>query len=99
MRTVDANWIRAIKIAWYCLWRTILAAYIISRFVGLLLALFVAPFWSYENIDVLIFFYANTAGLAAGIIFGIWALKSLPEKNFSDFRVILIAPEPQSTND
>lgn len=85
---LEMNWPRAIKIWWYWAWRTMLMALIAGLVVGVLAGIFLFPFVGSQTA---ITSFVQVIGWAIGMVLGIWVLKSVPEKRFSDFRVVLIA--------
>ena len=88
MNTVDMNWLRTFKIWWYWLWRTMLASLVVALIVGFLVGILVFPFIHSEATATLV---GNIIGAGIGVFFGLWVLKTLPEKEFSDFKVVLVA--------
>jgi uncharacterized membrane protein YeaQ/YmgE (transglycosylase-associated protein family) len=81
------TWLRTIKIWWYWAWRSLLMALVVAVIFGFLLGLFASPFISSPESMAA---FSNVAGAIIGIFFAIYVLKSLPEKRFSDFRVVLV---------
>lgn len=96
LNTVEMNWQRTFKIWWYWLWRATLATLVVAFIVGFFLGLFLSPFIGSEATGTLIM---NLVGVAIGVFFGLWVLKSLPDKQFSDFRVVLVARDPEHDGD
>ena len=88
MNTVEMNWLRTFKIWWYWLWRTMLASLVVALIVGFLVGILVFPFIHSEATAELV---GNVIGAGIGVFFGLWVLKTLPEKEFSDFKVVLVA--------
>ena len=88
MDTVEMTWLRTFKIWWYWLWRAMLMTFIVALIAGFILGLVLAPFIeSPATLKVI----GNLIGGAIGVFFGLLVLKSVPEKRFSDFRVILVS--------
>ena len=90
LTTVDMNWVRTFKIWWFWAWRTVLASLVVAAVVGFLLGLLLFPFIQSEQTMRLV---GNLIGFGIGLFFGLWVLRQLPEKRFSDFRVVLVALE------
>ena len=87
METVEFNWHRTIKIWWYWFWRATLFTVIVSFLVGMLLGAMLAITGASDNTLKLV---GNITGIFIGIFFALIILKSLPEKEFSDFKVVLV---------
>ncbi len=84
---IDVTWGRAAKVWWSLLWRSILfagvAGFVVGVIVGIVGAIAGA---SREAVSVVSAF----AGLGLGVPIGIWVVKLILSKNFSDFRVALV---------
>lgn len=93
MNTVEMNWFRTLKIWWFWLWRAMLATLVVAFIVGILMGVFLFPFVASEATAELI---GNVVGAGIGVFFGLWALKTLPEKEFSDFKVVLVALDSEA---
>jgi len=87
MNEVTVTWGRAIKVWWSLLWRAILY----SILAGLIVGIFVAIFGAILGIDS-----ASSTGLSGifgflvGIPIGIWVIKIVLQKKYSDFRIALV---------
>ena len=85
------NWMRTFKIWWFWAWRTVLASLVVAAAVGFVLGLLLFPFIQSEHT---MRFIGKLVGFGIGVFFGLWVLRQLPDKRFSDFRVVLVAREP-----
>lgn len=84
MEDVDVTWLRALEIWWAWLWRaflwSILAGFVVGFVAGFVGAVEAAPF----------------LGGAVGLPIGIWVLKGVLGKTFSDFRIALLSINDES---
>ncbi len=96
MNTVEMNWLRTFKIWWYWLWRVMLATIAVTFIVSIVFGFFLSPFVGSEATRTLIM---NLVGGAISVFIGLSVLKSLPDKQFSDFRVVLVARDPEHDGD
>lgn len=78
------------------MWRTMLIALVSAAIVGFLIGIFLFPFFHSEAAARL---FGNLVGAGIGTFVGLWVLKSLPEKEFSDFKVVLVARNPEAGSD
>ena len=79
MNEVELNWARAIKVWWSLAWRGILFGSIAGFIAG-----FIVGYLGFGNLGAL-------AGLVVGIPIGMWVVKLVLAKSFSDFRLALVA--------
>ena len=93
MNEIDVTWGRAAKVWWSLLWRSLLFAGVAGFGVGVIVGVVGAIVGaSREAVSVISFF----AGLGLGVPIGIWVVKLILTKNYSDFRVALV-PRTEST--
>lgn len=87
MTELELTWIRTIKIWWGLVWRmmvySILLGLLISFPVGILSAAFS---FDQPTIDML----AQGIAAAISLLLGIWILRVVLTKNYSDFRIVLV---------
>ena len=79
MREVELNWERAIKVWWSLFWRGVLFGGIAGFIAGFIVGFLGAP-----NLGGL-------AGLVVGIPIGMWVVKIILAKSYSDFRLTLVS--------
>jgi hypothetical protein len=68
------------------------ASLIVAVIVGFIAGLFVFPFLPSDTAREIA---GNVIGACIAFYFGLLVLKSLPEKEFSDFKVVLIARDTE----
>ena len=81
MQEVELNWERAIKVWWSLAWRGVLFGFIAGFIAG-----FIVGALGFPNLGTL-------AGLVVGIPIGMWVVKLVLAKSFSDFRLALVSLE------
>ena len=87
MKTVELTWLRTLKIWWYWAWRSMLMTMVVALIAGIFVGLLAAPFFaSDEQLEL----FSNVLGGVIALFFSLYVMKSLPEKRFSDFRVVLV---------
>ena len=90
---VPVIWLRAVKVWWSLLWRSVLFCFLASAFTGFFLGFFlglvkVEP----EKIKSV----CIIAGYIVSIPIGVAVVKSVLTKHFSDFKIALIVKEQAS---
>lgn len=86
MEKLEVTWWRATKIWWSLLWRGIFYALIIGIPLGIIIGFLAATLGVAKEIRP----YAQVVGFIAGIPIGIWVVKIVLEKHYSDFRIVLL---------
>jgi len=81
MQEVELNWERSLKVWWSLVWRGVLFGFIAGFIAG-----FIVGFLGFPNLGGL-------AGLVVGIPIGMWVVKLVLAKSFSDFRIALVSLE------
>ena len=88
MNEVEVTWGRAVKVWWSIVWRAVLFG-----FIGGIVAGFIVGFIggltgaAGDRITML----SGLAGAIVGIPVGIWAVKVVLKKKYSDFRIALVS--------
>ena len=83
---LEVTWWRAARIWWSLLWRGLFYTIIITFLTGILVRLLAASLGLSEHVQP----YAEVMGLIAGVPIGIWVVKIVLEKHYSDFRIVLL---------
>lgn len=91
METVEPKVGRVVKIWWFFMWRTVLFSTIAGVVVGFLLGLLLLFVGMAETTKQGI---AEIIGLLITVPVGIWVMSQLFDKQFSDFRIVLLPKEP-----
>ncbi|MEJ2760865.1 MAG: hypothetical protein P8126_04835 [Gammaproteobacteria bacterium] len=86
MEKLDATWKRAIKVWWALLWRGILFTLLITFPIGIVIGVIGAIMGEAEHVRI----YSRLAGMILGIPIGIWVVKIVLNKQFSDFQIVLL---------
>jgi hypothetical protein len=86
---IEVTWGRAAKVWWSLLWRTLLfgglAGMLIGAVFGGVMGAFGTPPQEIAGLTTLL-------GLAVGIPVGIWVVRNVLSKSWSDFRIVLVSP-------
>ena len=93
MEQVDVTWIRVVKIYWLIFWRGMLLVILSTLLAGFVLPILLIPFHIPETVYIWI---ARVIGAAIGAVVGIFVIKMLFEKSFSDFELVLVKPGSQA---
>mgnify|MGYP001769822365 CR=1 FL=1 len=88
MSEVEVTWGRAVRVWWSLVWRTVLFGVLAGLGVGFVFS-FLGSIAGMSQGSI--FIYSTIAGYATGIPIGIWVLKTVLSKRFSDFRLALIS--------
>ena len=81
MQEVELSWERAIKVWWSLVWRSLLFGGLAGGVAGFIVGILGFPH------------LGGLAGLVVGIPVGMWVVKLVLAKSFSDFRLALVALE------
>ena len=85
---VDVTWTRAMKVWWSIIWRSTLLTLLGSMLFGVIFSVL----GGILNIDTGTgVIYSSLGGFVIGMLSGIYAVKKILSKNFSDFKVALIS--------
>jgi flagellar biosynthesis protein FliQ len=87
MEEIEVTWWHAIKIWWSLTWRIVLFGGLAGLALGLLLGLFGAVT---GTTDDTIQFWGQIGGMLVSIPIGIWVVKSILNKDFTKYRIILV---------
>ncbi len=85
MEILEVTWLHATKIWWSLLWRGIFYVLLITLPVGFALGVIAAVLNITEQAQP----YFQLIGGLIGIPVGIWVIKIVLEKQFSDFQIVL----------
>lgn len=86
MEKLDITWKRAIKVWWALLWRGILFTLLITFPIGIVIGVIAASMGEVEHVRI----YGRLVGMILGIPIGIWVVKIVLNKQFSDFQIVLL---------
>lgn len=85
---VEVTWRRATEVWWSLIWRAVLfgglAGAVVGGVMGGILGAFGAPQQTIGTVG-------NWLGILVGIPVGIWVVRSVLRKSWSDFRIVLMA--------
>ena len=87
MDEIQVTWGHAIKIWWSLTWRILLFGGIAGFALGLLFAIFGTATGADDN---LIQTWAEIGGMLVSIPIGIWVVKTILNKDFRKYRIILV---------
>lgn len=88
MSEVEATWGRVVKVWWSLAWRGILFGFLAGAGTGFVIGFLGAmDGMSRESISL----YSMVAGGAVGVPVGLWVVKTVLGKRFSDFRLALVS--------
>jgi hypothetical protein len=84
---LDVTWTRALKVWWSLAWRGLL----FGALAGGLAGFFVGVAGSAAGVQLeTIRQLGSLAGLAVGIPVGLWVVRTILQKSWSDFRIVLV---------
>lgn len=86
MEQLEVTWWRATRIWWSLAWRSIFYTLLFTFLLGIIIGLLAATLGVAERIRP----YAEVIGFIIGIPIGIWVVKIVMEKHYSDFRIVLL---------
>lgn len=86
MDKLDITWGRAVKIWWAFFWRGILYTFLITFPVGIVIGVVAAMLDVVEHVKP----YASLIGMIMSVPIGIWIVRIVFSKQFSDFRIVLV---------
>ena len=95
MEELDITWVRAFKIWWSLIWRGLLYGIVLSIVLGFPLGL-IANALGLEQAQAQ-FLIQNVIALC-GLFLGIWILKVVLSKSYSDFRIVLVPSDEALLN-
>lgn len=85
-KELQVTWWRATKIWWSLLWRGIFYVLAVTLPLGFLIGITAAAFGVVESVRP----YSEILGGIVGIPIGIWVVKIVLNKHYSDFRIVLL---------
>ena len=88
MEIVEVTWGRALKVWWTFMWKGMAFALLASIGVGLVFG-FIGAILGLPQGAVMLF--NALVGLLVGCFVGVWVIKGILYKRYSDFSVVLIA--------
>lgn len=88
MSEIEVTWGRVVKVWWSLAWRGILFGFLAGAGAGFVIGFLGAMGgMSRESTSL----YSMLAGGAVGVPIGLWVVKTVLSKRFSDFRLALIS--------
>jgi hypothetical protein len=87
MEELEITWLRALKIWWSIVWRTMLYSILFSILAGIPIAISTAALGFDEAVALQV---GRLIGLVIGFIVAVWVVKIVLGKSFSDFRIALV---------
>ena len=88
MNEVELTWGRTIKVWWSLMWRGWLFAFIAAFIVGIIVAIVRAIIGFDQGTGVLV---STLGGFLIGLLIGMWVVKIILNKKYSDFRIALVS--------
>ena len=88
MNEVEVTWGRAVKVWWSVMWRAVLFGVIAGFVAGFIVGL-VGGFAGADRGTITTL--SGAAGAIAGIPVGIWVIKVVLTRKYSDFRIALVS--------
>lgn len=86
MEKLEVTWIRATKIWWSLVWRSI----VFGSIAGFIAGFVVGSIADMMGNDSLSSFYVQSAGMLIGVPVGILVVKIVLSKEFKDYRIVLL---------
>ncbi len=84
---LEVTWGRTMKVWWSLVWRMIL----FSMAAGFVAGLIVGGAGAFAGVGAQNLSYlGNIAGLVVGLPVGVWVVRSILRKSWSDFRIVLL---------
>jgi len=88
MNELEVTWGRALRVWWSIMWRALLFCFIAGFIAGFIVG-FIGGMSGLDPKSIQL--YAGIAGAAVGIPIGIWVVKTVLGKKYSEFRIALVA--------
>jgi ABC-type dipeptide/oligopeptide/nickel transport system permease component len=87
MEELEITWLRALKVWWSIVWRTLLYSLIISILVGIPIGIAAATLGLDQESAARL---GRSLGSLLGLFIAVWVVKIVLGKSFSDFRIVLV---------
>jgi ABC-type uncharacterized transport system permease subunit len=85
---VEVTWLRAVKVWWSLLWRTVLFVFLASAVIGFILGMIMGLFKAEPQAIITT---SIIIGYIVSILIGIAVTRIVLKKEYSDFKLALIA--------
>ena len=86
MQIMDVTWGRAASVWWSIFWRTFLITVLLASVFGFLTGFLLAL----AGLEEKTLLWGQLVGIACAIIGGVWAVKKVLEKEYRQYRLVLI---------
>lgn len=86
MQIMDVTWGRAARVWWSIFWRTFLMTAILAMVFGFLIGFLLAL----AGLEEKTLLWGQIVGIACAIAGGVWAVKKVLEKEYRQYRLVLI---------
>ena len=84
LKTVEMNWHRATKVWWYYIWRAFLISAAANFFIEKIIGVLFSGMTETAQLTTI-----RILSVSVGALIGIVIFRSMADKEFSDFRVVL----------
>ncbi len=86
MQIMDVTWGRAARVWWSIFWRTFLITALLAVVFGFMTGFLLAL----AGLEEKTLLWSQLVGIACAIVGGVWAVKSVLQKEYRDYRLALI---------